>query len=432
MSCRLFRPQCSLDFTEIGMSDDNDLLHQLRIERGGSDVKRPRHGRWLWVVLATVVILLVVIIGGTGWWSSARAITVQTVMAKKPSQNDAQSTVLQATGYVIARREATVSAQIIGTLESVAIEAGEHVKKGQVLATLESSSQRAQLQAARATVRVSQAQLHALVVQLGEAERELQRQNVLVAKHMVSRQNADQARTTVDDMKAQLDAQRAQVEVAMAQERVAQVNYGYTVVRAPFPGIITQKNAQVGEIVAPAAAGGGFTVTGIATIVDMHSLEVNTDVNEDYISRITPGMHATVVLDAYPGWTIPAHVIAVVPTANRSQATVAVRVAFDKTDPRIIPNMGVRVSFLNTAPKQPMRVPKGVLVPASAVVRRHGQEVVFVVHGNIARAIHVSPAQKTYGNLKLLPTGVKTGAEVVIKPSPDLKAGVRVKVVGSS
>ncbi len=411
--------------------DNGDLLKELRIERAHRDDHDDSPRRWPWVVLALVV-LLALVAGGLWWWTQARAVEVHTVTAVVPSAGDAQGAVLQATGYVTARRKATVSAQIIGTLTEVRIEEGDHVKKGQVLARLEDTAQKARLNAAKASVGVAEAQAHQLVVQLDQAKRDMQRQNKLVARHLVPEQQAEQARTKVANVTAQLHAQRQQIKSSKANERLAQVNYDYTFVRAPFDGVITQKTAQVGEIIAPSAAGGGFTRTGVGTIVDMDSLEVDVDVNEAYISRVKRAMPATAVLDAYPDWKIPAHVIAIVPTADKGKATVKVRVALEKKDPRIIPDMGVRVSFLDAKPTRQTKTPKGVLVPASAIVERDKHSVIFVVHGDTAEAVKVTPAPQSYGDMKLLPEDVQPGAEVIDKPPETLKGGTRVKVIGSS
>ena len=410
--------------------DNGDLLKELRIERAHRDDHEDSPRRWPWLVLALAVLLAVV--AGGWWWTQARAIEVHTVTAVAPSAGSAQGAVLQATGYVTARRKATVSAQIIGTLTQVLIEEGDHVKKGQVLARLEDTAQKAHLNAAKADAAAAQALAKQDEVALHQAERDMQRQNRLVARGLVPKQQAEQARTKVASLRAQLDAQRKQVDAAQAQERVAQVNFDYTIVRAPFAGVITQKTAQVGEIIAPAAAGGGFTRTGVGTIVDMNSLEVDVDVNEAYISRVKPDMPATAVLDAYPDWDIPAHVIAIVPTADRGKATVKVRVALEKKDPRIIPDMGVRVSFLDKEPQPAKQAPKGVLVPATAIVERDKHPVVFVVHGDTVDAVQVTPAPQSYGDLKLLPKGVPPGAEVIDKPPEKLDDGTRVKIAGTA
>ncbi|HET7161068.1 MAG TPA: efflux RND transporter periplasmic adaptor subunit, partial [Rhodanobacteraceae bacterium] len=215
-------------------------------------------------------------------------------------------------------------------------------------------------------------------------------------------------------------------QAAAAQVTSAQVNYDYCVVRAPFDGVVTDKAAQVGEIVSPFSAGGGFTRTGVATIVDMDSLEVDVDVNEAYISRVVPGMPVEAVLDAYPDWKIPAHVVAIIPSADKSKATVKVRIALDQKDPRIIPQMGVRVSFLEKKDANRKPLP-GVLVPKSAIVKRDGNDVVFVVKDGRAERTSVTVGGD-FSDMKQVTQGLNPGAEVVATPSADLKDGEKVQV----
>lgn len=408
--------------------DNEDLLKELRIDRSQRDDHAGPSGRRVWL-FAVVALAIVAALGAGAWFVFGRGVvTVHTVEASAPAPGAGDSAVLQATGYVTARREATVSAQIIGTLTQVLIEEGDHVKKGQVLARLEDSAQKAALNAARASAQAAVAQTAQTRAQLVQARRDMTRQDDLVARGLVSKQQAEQARTQVDTLRAQLNAQQKQAKAAQAQVKVAQVDYDYTVVRAPFDGVITEKAAQVGEIIAPAAAGGGFTRTGVGTIVDMDSLEVDVDVNEAYIGRVKPDMPAQAVLDAYPDWTIPAHVIAIVPTADRGKATVKVRVALERKDPRIIPDMGVRVSFLEKQEPAGRAMPKGVLVPAGAIVKRGGQEVVFVVDGDRVRQRAVDPDRQAYGDLRLLPAGVAAGTVVVDDPPGALHDGSRVRI----
>lgn len=415
---------------DVGTRVDNgDLLKELRIERAHRDDHDGGAPRWPWVV--GIVIVLLALAGGAAWWLlGTRAVVVQTAVAAAPSTASGSAAVLQATGYVTARRQATVSAQIIGTLTEVLIEEGDRVKKGQILARLEDSSQKAYLNSAKASEHAAEAQVGQVRAELTQAQRDQSRQNDLVARGLVSKQAAEQARTQVDTLRAQLNAQQSQVKAAQAQVVVAQVNYDYTIVRAPFDGVVTEKAAQVGEIIAPSAAGGGFTRTGVGTIVDMDSLEVDVDVNEAYIGRVKPHMPAEAVLDAYPDWRIPAHVIAIVPAADRGKATVKVRVALEKKDARIVPDMGVRVSFLEkkSAQSASAPAPRGALVPASAIVQRGGKQVVFVVDDGIARQHAVTPAQGTWGDLNLIPDGLAVGTTVVDKPPAALEDGASVSV----
>nr|WP_256489766.1 efflux RND transporter periplasmic adaptor subunit [Dyella lutea] len=400
------------------------MLNQLKIDRAAKDLEPSgAGGRRVWIALA--VLLLLAVAGGLFWWHQ-RPLQVKLATAVAPSATEASDAVLQATGYVTARRQATVSAQITGTLTEVLIEEGDHVHRGQVLARLEDSAYRASLDAARANARAAHAQAGQIEAQLRQAQADAERLDALVARGLVSRQSAEQARTAVASDRAQLAAQRLAADAADAQAKQAQVNFDYTVVRAPFDGVITEKAAQVGEIVSPLSAGGGFTRTGVGTIVDMDSLEVDVDVNEAYIGRVKPDMPAEAVLDAYPDWAIPAHVIAIVPTADRGKATVKVRVALEQKDPRIVPDMGVRVSFLEKKAAPAAQAPEGVLLPASAVVERDHRRVVFVVSGGRAAMHRVDP-QPAGSDMVRVPAGVVAGDRVVVAPPASLDDGTKVE-----
>lgn len=409
--------------------DNSDLLKELRIERHQREDHAGGPARWPWI--AAVLAIVLALIGGAAWfWLGHRAVTVQVAQAVSLSADSDAGAVLQATGYVTARRQATVSAQITGTLTAVLIEEGDHVSKGQVLARLDDSAYKAGLQTARAQAAAARALVAQYRAQLAQNQHDSTRLQSLAKQGLVSKQAAEQARTLVDSSRAQLAAQQKQAAAAAAQAVQAKVNFDYTVVRAPFSGVVTTKDAQVGEIISPLSAGGGFTRTGVGTIVDMDSLEVDVDVNEAYIGRVKPGMPAEAVLDAYPDWKIPAHVIAIVPTADRGKATIKVRVALEKKDARVVPDMGARVSFLEQQAQRgsASQPPKGVLVPANAIVQRDGHSVVFVVDGDQVRERQVNPAAQAYGELRLLPTAVKPGEQVVITPPVDLHDGSRVKI----
>jgi RND family efflux transporter MFP subunit len=407
--------------------DNAELLKELRIERHQREDHGRNPGRWLWIGGAIVVLLL--LLGGAAQlFFGHRAVTVQTAIAVAPSAGSEAGAVLQATGYITARRQATVSAQITGTLTAVLIEEGDHVTRGQVLARLDDSGYKANLAAAKAQADAAHAQVAQVQAQLTQGSHDAARLDSLAARGLVSKQAAEQARTQVDSLRAQLKAQQQQARAADAQAAVAQVNFDYCVVRAPFSGVVTTKDAQVGEILSPLSAGGGFTRTGVGTIVDMDSLEIDVDVNEAYIGRVKPGMPADAVLDAYPDWKIPAHVVAIVPTADRGKATIKVRVALEKKDARVVPDMGARVSFLEEKTKASASVPQGVLVPATAIVQRDGHSVVFVLDGNQVRQRSVNPAAQSYGDLRLLPAAVKPGDSVVVSPPAELHDGSDVQI----
>ncbi|RDI98445.1 efflux RND transporter periplasmic adaptor subunit [Dyella solisilvae] len=410
-----------------------DLLKELRIEKHQREAHGQGPGRWPWIVAGVVVVLALA--GGAVWLiTGRRAIDVQTAQAQPAASQAAAGAVLQATGYVTARRQATVSAQITGTLTQVLIEEGDHVKQGQIVARLDDSQYKAALEAARTQAAAAHALVAQYQAQLAQNIRDQARQEALAVKGLVPAQAAEQARTLTDSTRAQLVSQQRSADSADAQVVEAQVNFDYCVIRSPFDGVITTKDAQVGEIVSPFSAGGGFTRTGIGTVVDMDSLEVDVDVNEAYIGRVKPGMPAEAVLDAYPDWRIPSHVIAIVPAADRGKATVKVRVALEHKDARIVPDMGVRVSFLEQ--KQATQASeaslKGVLVPATAIAQRDGHPVVFVLSGEQVQQRTVSPSAAPQVDQRLLPAGVEAGDTVVVSPPAELRDGARVSVPSKS
>ena len=401
---------------------NHDLLHELRIDRAQrDDESRPR---WPWIA-AAVVVVLVLAGGGTAFALRGHATTVETSTAVAAASSS-DAAVLQATGYVVARRQATISAQIIGTLTEVSVDEGAHVKQGQVLARLDPTAYQAQLDSATAQYAAAQAGVVKARATLQQDRANAARMDAVVARGYVSKQDAQQANTLVDTDKAALDAAIKQAQAAQDQVRAAQVNVDFTIIRAPFDGVVTDKAAEVGEIVSPYTSGGGGIAGGLATIVDMNSLEVDVDVNEAYISRVVPGMPVEAVLDAYPDWRIPAHVIAIIPSADKSKATVKVRIALDQKDPRIIPQMGVRVSFLEKKDANRKPLP-GVLVPKSAIVQRDGKDVVFVVKDGHAERTGVTTGAD-FSDMKQVTQGLNAGAEVVTTPSADLKDGEKVQV----
>ena len=417
------------------MSSENEnkaLLQQLRINR--DDEHKSIVPRRVWLIGALVIVAVALSVLAWRYFAGVGRFTVESVIASPPAQGAAGATataVLQATGYVTARREATVSTQITGTLTEVLIEEGDHVKVGQVLARLDDTAQRAALAQAQAQAQSAEALLAQFRASLEQARRDLVRSQDLVARQLVSQQALETARTLVETAAAQVESQRRQLQLARASVDGAQVQLGYTVVHAPFTGVVIAKAAQPGEIVSPISAGGGFTRTGVGTIVDMDSLEIDVDVNEAYINRVAPGQPAQATLDAYPDWNIPAHVIAIIPTADRSKATVKVRIGLDQKDPRILPDMGVRVSFLEPTQKEGAAgssapPPKGVLVPATAIVQRDGKSVVFVIEDGRARQRAVTPGQG-FGDLRLV-EGVIAGVHVVRAPPEAMPDGARVEV----
>lgn len=400
-------------------------MKELRIDGAHREDQGGGPPTWVWGGLAGLVVLALA--GGAAWWFMAgnKAIAVQTTTVRANGQGPSADAVLQATGYVTARRMATVSAQMTGTLTEVLIDEGFKVRKGQVLARLDDTGLKAGLAAAEAQIRTAEANRGLLRAQLAQAQADERRQAELAASGMTTHQSREQASTAVKTVSAQLEAAQRQIELAQAQARQARVNFDYATVRAPFDGIVTARAAQVGEIISPLSAGGGFTRTGVGTIVDMDSLEVNVDVNEAYIAQVKADMPCEAVLDAYPDWKIPAHVVAVIPSADRGKATVKVRVALEQKDDRVVPDMGVRVSFLATKPKAEAKPVPGVLLPPEAVVERDGGPAVFVVQDNRAerRAVKLGG---DVGKFRLATEGLKAGETVVVSPPAELKQGSTV------
>jgi len=403
-----------------GAPEKGALLHQLRIDRGlREEVTEVR--RWPWIVGGALVLVLI----GVGVWlmkSRHADIVVHTAMAQPMVSGGPSTSVLDATGYVTARREATVSAQITGKLSEVLIEEGDHVQVGQVLGRLDDTSQRAALAQAEAQLHSAQALLVQFQAQLAQDQRDVKRAEDLVLRKLVSEQAVEQARTLVDTQSAQLEQQRKQIDLAAANVRSAQVQLDYCTVRAPFTGVVIAKAAQVGEIVSPLSAGGGFTRTGIGTLVDMDSLEIEVDVNEAYINRVQPKQPVASVLNAYPDWKIPSHVIAIIPTADRSKATVKVRIGLDLKDDRIVPDMGVRVSFLEEQKhvEQDARPPRGVLVPTAALRREGTTDTVFVLKDGKAQRRTVTLGG-AFGNSRQVESGVSPGEAVIVDAPAELK-----------
>jgi RND family efflux transporter MFP subunit len=324
----------------------SELLKELRIDRNGRPARTG--GRRRLVMAAAAVLVLAV----AGWlaWARFSVPTVRTVAARASTAAAGSASVLDASGYVTARRAATVSAKITGKVTEVLIEEGQRVAEGAVIARLDDTEARAQLALARAQLASARSQEGEIRALLEQAERDHARQQELFERQLVAAQTLDAALAQRNTLRARLAAHEEQVHVAIESVRVAEVALDNTVVRAPFAGVVTNKAAQPGEMISPISAGGGFTRTGIGTIVDMDSLEIQVDVNESFIGRVAADQPVEAMLNAYPDWKIPGSVIAIIPTADRSKATVKVRIAIRSKDPRIVPDMGVRVAFLESQP----------------------------------------------------------------------------------
>ena len=406
------------------MSQTQPRLDDLRIERRPLPDSRSRVGLWIIVVVALVAVL-----AAAWWYTRPKPVPVRTAVAREVTTGaGVNRTVLNASGYVTARREATVSSKVTGKVIEVLIEEGVTVKEGQVLAHLDNTNVQAGLQLARAQLAAAGAAFAETRVRLREAEQEFDRQSALRKNNVAAQADFDRADAAAAAWRARLAQQQSEQVVAERNVAVWQQQVEDTIIRAPFAGIVTSKNAQPGEMISPMSSG-GFTRTGICTIVDMESLEIEIDVNESYINRVTAGQPVDATLDAYPDWKIPCKVIAIIPTADRQKSTVRVRVGFDQLDPRILPQMAVKVAFRESvgAPTtQPTS--RGVTIPKAAVRNRDGRDLVFVVRDGRAerRAITVASAE---ANDALVSTGLGSGERVIVDPAAELTDGVAVKEI---
>ena len=335
------------------------------------------------IVLAVVLLLGVF----TGWFTRTKPAWVRTAAASADATatRSTTRTLLNASGYVTPRREATVSSKVTGKVVDVLIEEGMKVDAGQVLAHLDSLNVKASLSLAEAQLHAAQASLIETKVRVEEAQREFRRVTTLTENRIATQADLDRANADAKSLVARLDKQMADIAVSEREVEVWKQQLEDTIIRAPFAGVVTIKNAQPGEMISPMSAGGGFTRTGICTIVDMSSLEVEVDVNESFINRVTPGQAVEGTLDSYPDWKIPSKVIAIIPTADRQKATVKVRVGFEKLDPRILPQMGVKVAF-HSAGEFNSTQNSVVTVPRMAVRHDGSRDIVWVVHeGRVER-----------------------------------------------
>jgi len=415
------------------MTDKSDLLRQLRIERDERPAQTASSRRWWW--FAALLALLIALGVGAFLVLHTAAPVVQAAVAKPVATGaggEGAASILDASGYVVARRQATVSAKITGKLDQLFIEEGVHVKAGDVVAKLDERNASAALLQAKAGV----TQAESTVLQAKAAAADItpiyERDRKLAAAGVISATALEQSRANYDAKQTDVAVAQGNLAVRRAALEVAQRDLDDTIVRAPFTGVVTSKNAQPGEIVSPLSAGGGFTRSGICTLVDMDSLEVEVDVSENFISRVQAGEPATLKLNAYPDWSIPAYVIAVVPTADRSKATVKVRVGFKSRDPRILPEMGARVSFLSRPRKDANGAAptSGVTLPLAAVQAASDAAtgVVYVLHDDtVERRVVKLGARGT--DAQTVIAGVSPGEHVAVGDLAKLSDGARVKVV---
>jgi RND family efflux transporter MFP subunit len=378
--------------------------------------------------LLVVAVVLVAVAGALVWWSIGRSSEpVVTTAVVREVRSVSGGAVLDASGYVTARRKATVSSKITGKVMEIHVEEGMEVKQGQVLARLDATIQSRNLALAEAQLESARSAVQESRVRLREAALHLNRIEELVEREVDSQASLDAAEASVDSLKARIDLGVEDVGVAEKLVVLRQQELEDTVIRAPFDGVAISKDAQPGEMVSPVSAGGGFTRTGITTIVDMSSLEIEVDVNEAYINRVRPKQRVEAVLNAYPDWQIPSSVITTIPAADRQKATVRVRIGFDELDPRILPDMGVKVTFLGSEPAEGQAERVRLVIPRDAVRREGGKDNVYVVDdGQVERrAVRLGAAS---GNEMDVVSGLSAGEEVVVEGPETLVDGDRVTV----
>src|SRR5271163_2462755 len=398
-------------------------LGSLRIHDGQR--KGSKTGKRIGIVLLVLVLLAGIAAAAYAFRNTKPIVDVATA---SKAEVGGRAALLNASGYVTPRRRATIAAKITGRVTSVHFDEGTHVQEGQLLATLDDSDVQRQLESAKADRDTSQAAIADFQVQLKNAELELARAQKLQAAGVQTQEALDNAVMAADSLRAKIALAKQQVLGSVARIAEAQQAVDNTIIRAPFAGIVVSKDAQVGEIISPISAGGGFTRTGIATIVDMNSNEIEVDVDEAYIARVVPEQKVTAVLDAYPDWQIPSKVRTVIPTADRQKATVKVRISFIKLDPKILPDMGVKVTFLGDEPKkQAGAVEPAATVPTAALRDDNGSKIVYVVKDNRLERRAVKPGNVRGSDTEIF-AGVTPGDMVVTKGPPDLRDGESIQL----
>jgi len=404
-------------------SDLKQQLDQLRIDR---DERPERGGRGRAIAVAGAL----AVVGVAAWLltrpraAEVRSATVETVSGGAAGA----ASVLNASGYVTARRQATVSSKVTGKVEEVLVEEGMRVEAGQVLARLDDRQARLALDLAEAQLDAARKAVAETEALLREARLREQRTRALVGEGVASKAEEDAVAAEADALAARIEAQRGQARAAEREVALARQALDDTVIRAPFAGVAISKDAQPGEMISPVSAGGGFTRTGISTIVDMSSLEIEVDVNEAYIQRVATGQPVSATLDAYPDAPLPARVITTIPAADREKATVTVRIAFDSLDARILPDMGVKVAFLAdpSATEAAAAARPTARIARSAVRGAAGAEFVFVVRpdGTLERrAVRLAAGGRDPAEVV---AGLAAGERVVIEGPAELAEGRRV------
>ncbi len=384
---------------------------------------------------AGLALVAVVIIGGTFWYLRGGGATdVSVVTVEVTGGGSGVGAVgITANGYVVARTKASVSSKISGRLAYLGVSEGSHVRRGEVMARLENQDYQAALLQAEAELLQAQASFREAIAIRDQVVREVARAEDLLEKNLGSEQEAEDLRAQLAAAEARVDVRDAQVKASEAIVGVAEANLENTIIRAPFTGTVLRKDAEVGEVVTPAATGGGLVRGAVVTMADFATLEVEVDVNEAYIAQIRGDQPTRIILDAYPSASFEGSVRQIVPTANRQRATVQVKVRFLHTDSRVLPEMGARVEFLESsdpdpeAESQPMRL----FVPAEAVRTVRGEAIVWVVRNGTVSLTTVD-AGPVSGGRREVRAGLSGGEQVVIDPPRNLEDGARVNVVPTS
>ena len=369
-----------------------------------------------WLILAGAAVLLVILLA---WviWGGESTFTVKTAMARVQAGGGGNGEItLQATGYVTARRYATVSSKVMGKVEELLIEEGDHVEVGQVLARLDDSNASKNYALAESQLLAAEAQVNEARAFLKEAELAVKRKRVLFTRQLISQSELDTAEAAYRSLQARLQTRQAEAKTAQNRIAVHAQELEDFIVRAPFAGVVVAKNAQPGEMISPMSAG-GFTRTGICSIVDMSSLEIEVDVNEAFINRVRAGQPVRATLDAYPDWQIQAKVAAIIPTADRQKATVKVRIAFDELDSRILPDMGIKVAFFEHAAQTEGGQSAVMLVPEAAVLDDAGKSWIFVFANGKAQKRQIRVQANEHNEYRIV-DGLKPG-ETYIKEIPE-------------
>jgi len=395
-------------------------LSRLRIDRDATPTRRRRRRRWVWLAIVAVAL-----VAAGGWFMlQPRVQSVQTtpIVTTYPSQ---QYVVLNATGYVVAQRKASISSKATGRLEWLGVAEGSRVKEGDVIARIDNRDVVAQAQSVEASVRAARANVEQAEVERQNAQVEYKRNEDLVDRNFISRSALDNAKARLDRGQAAVSSAQANLNAALANARNARVSVDYTQIRAPFDGVILSKSANVGDLVTP-FSNATDSKGAVVTMADMTTLEVEADVSESSLAKVHVDQPAEIVLDALPDSRFRGHISRMVPTVDRAKATVMTKVKFDAIDPRILPEMSAKVSFLSQEVTAAQQKPLLAVNP-DAIVQRDGRTVVFVMRDGHAVAVPVTPGVKV-GDAAAVTGDVKSGEKAIAKPSASLQDGALVKI----